>query len=121
MEAPPPDTYKRLQDLQGRKDNSIIVEFAKRATLVSAARQEPSKAWPKEFIGQITNYLVARDLAGHIGRDHRCKSVPEMADFKASITREVREKTPLPATPPTDPRGWAAYVQSTMESLKHVR
>lgn len=81
-----------IERLSSLRENHLVGEFAKHAVLIKAAGGHPNESFSTVLFRQITNYLVSRDISGHVGSAHRCKTVDDLRAFKASIADVVANK-----------------------------
>jgi len=65
--------------------NSIAAELAKRSMLIKAAGGYERDSSLSGLFRQLTDYFVARDISGHVGPQHRCKTFAEVRTFKREL------------------------------------
>jgi hypothetical protein len=85
-------TVAEVERLSSAADNHLVGEFAKRALLVKATGGYPDESFSTVLFRQITDYLVSRDISGHVGSQYRCKTVEDLRVFKANIADVVAAK-----------------------------
>ena len=85
----PENIHHGLSEVSARYGNSMIVEFAKRATLVATQTSRPAKYWPGLFFKEVAGYLVARDASGYLGPSCRSKTVGGLIALKSAIGEKV--------------------------------
>src|SRR5262249_9080568 len=90
--VPPQKIHSALTEISERHGNSMVLEFAKRATLISAHTSKPAEHWPQQFFKQLTGYLVARDASGFVGPNCKSKTVGDLMSLKAAIGQNVAQK-----------------------------
>jgi hypothetical protein len=83
---------RRLQEISGSKENSIVGEFAKRAFLLKSAGAHKDESPAAVFFRQLTDYYVSRDIPGYVGPAYRCKTVAQLRALKQKISDEVAAK-----------------------------
>ena len=83
--------HHALSEVSFRYGNSMIVEFAKRATLVATYTSKPAEHWPKQFFKEVAGYLVARDASGYLGPNCRSKTIGDLVSFRKAIVEKVAE------------------------------
>ena len=81
----PHQLHSALDRISSEFGNSMILEFAKRATLIAARADNPSNQWPRAFFKEVTGYLVSRDASGFIGPSARSKTVGDLIELKRAI------------------------------------
>lgn len=86
------EASRSIRELSLAKENTIVGEFAKRALLVKSAGGHPNESHATVLFRQLTDYYVARDIAGYVGANYRCKTVSELRSFKKSISDLVAKK-----------------------------
>jgi hypothetical protein len=92
QKLPEQTAIAEIERLSTLKENHLVGEFAKHALLIKAAGGHPDESFSTVLFRQITNYLVSRDISGHVGSAHRCKTVEDLRVFKASIGDVVANK-----------------------------
>ena len=75
-----------------RKENTITSELAKRSALITEARGYGHESPIAGLFRQLTDYFVARDISGHVGPEHRCKTFAEVRAFKRQLGEIVSAK-----------------------------
>ncbi|MBA2272210.1 MAG: hypothetical protein H0W20_16695 [Chthoniobacterales bacterium] len=90
--AAQPETARAVRELSLTQRNTIVGEFAKRAMLVKSAGGHPNESHATVLFRQLTDYYVARDIAGYVGANFRCKTLSELRSFKRSISDSVAKK-----------------------------
>src|SRR5688572_20357826 len=105
---------ERITDEHG---NSMVLEFAKRATLISSKSSRPASQWPKDFFKQVTGYLVARDASGFVGPNNRSKTVGDLIALKAEIGEHVARRVLAPRTAVRSIDDWSKVADSMLSGL----
>lgn len=72
-----------------KKQHSIAGELAMRAVLVQAGSGKTRESPLAVFFRQMTEYFVARDISGHVGPAHRCKTFAEVTLLKSKLSDAV--------------------------------
>jgi len=110
--------HDALSDVSPRYGNSMVVEYAKRATIIASQAEQPAKQWPRIFFKELTNYLVSRDASGFVGPASRSKTVGDLINLKRSIGTEVERvlgEVPISAR---NVNGWLHAVDSALRALR---
>src|SRR4051812_34284723 len=58
--------HAALASISSEFGNSMVLEYAKRATAIAAQGRHPGQHWPALFFKQLTNYFVSRDASGFV-------------------------------------------------------
>ena len=98
---------------------SIGADIARRAAVVSVTEGDRLAVFATNLFVQMTDYLVSRDLPGHIGERWRNKTVSEARAFKDQLrsqTAEIVGAQP-PDSVPHDQASWREYVHAAVERL----
>ncbi len=97
--------------------SSLAAEVAKRAVVGSFGSDDRAREFTARVFAGATDYLVSRDLAGHVGRGDRLGTVREATAFKerlklqaATTAREVAGRQP-------GTRDWADTVARVARAL----
>ena len=98
------------------RQSSLATEVAKRALAQGfLASGGPRRGFAECLFGEVTAYLVSRDLPGYVGERFRNHTVREAVDFKDRITAEVRQRVAgaleergVPAA--DDRQGWNSFI-----------
>lgn len=83
--------FRNARDGSPTIRNSIAREFAMRAAAITAAgnrRESPVVT----YFRQLTAYFVSRDIAGHVGPAHRCRTFAEVRAFKLKLEDVVARR-----------------------------
>ena len=100
----------------GSGNNSVVVEFAKRATPLAFATRDPAHFfWRTNLFSQLTDYFVSRDAPGYVGPNGRFETVTELAAFKRTLKQHVATAIRSITADPKTPKQWADFVQTASE------
>jgi hypothetical protein len=113
----PQQIHTALTEISERHGNSIVLEFAKRATLIAAHTPKPAEHWPQQFFKQVSAYLVARDASGFVGPNCRSKTVGDLMSLKAAIGETVAEKVSGLRIAARSPQEWSRVASATLSAL----
>jgi hypothetical protein len=69
--------------------SSLATEVAKRAVAGSFGADDRAREFTARVFAGATDYLVSRDLAGHVGRGNRLGTVREATAFKERLKRQA--------------------------------
>jgi hypothetical protein len=101
---------------------SLASEIAKRAVIQSAGTELPQQRFLERLFAEATNYLVARDLPGHITPGSRLQNISDARRFSQSMMDtaiDAVRRTQPPTS--TDDNGWSTYVQSVIQTIRRRR
>lgn len=113
------EAYKTFsQEIVASKQSSIATEFAKRAIVQSYGGGDPVENWRSNFVSEVTDYFVSRDVAGYFGAGSRNSNIDEMVSFRSSIRNIVVEKVSAVKTDIKSSNDWRDYIDSTVNRLK---
>ena len=104
--------------IQQSKGNSMVAEFAKRVIPVSFQSKSPAREWPKNFLSEVTSYIVSRDLSGFVGKSYRNQTVKELVAFKKRLSDRVKEVVGSHARSIQSETEWAEFIDNTIDKLK---
>ncbi|MCX6992870.1 MAG: hypothetical protein NT011_06975 [Kiritimatiellaeota bacterium] len=115
------DAIQRVTaDLVETKNNSIIAEFAKRAIPAAFSTPDHAREWRARFFGQLTDYLVSRDIPGYVGENYRSKSIREATTFKTELVKKVTSTVRGIELEPSDFTSWQEFVRISTDTLSGV-
>ena len=100
------------------KVGSLAAEIAKRAAVQSAGKPNARHQFMQRLFAEATNYLVARDLPGHIGAAGRIDSASNASEFRRQLsvlTAQTIESAPRPTS--LDDSVWSEYVNSMVTTI----
>ena len=105
-----------------QKIASLSADIARRAVIQSAGADNPRQHFIERLFAEATNYLVSRDLPGHIRPGGKIQNVTDARRF----TREMMEtavdavrRTPAPQT--FEGEGWPIYIRSVVQTIRRRR
>ncbi len=102
---------------RGRPHNSIAAELVRRGVQITRARG-PDQSMLGSVFRQLTDYFVARDIAGHVGPTHRCKTFGEVTLFKRNLGSLIEAKVARIAQKHRlTPERWSESVHIILKSL----
>jgi hypothetical protein len=114
------DAYKQFNaEIIKSKANSLVTEFAKRAIVQSFnGAKDPAKSWRSNFVSELTDYFVSRDIAGFYGNKCRNKNISQLTFFRGEIKAAVGNKINEINTPITNLNDWKTFVGVSLDNLK---
>jgi hypothetical protein len=74
------------------KENTIASELVKRSVQIRTAGGYKADSSLAGVFRQLTDYFVARDISGHVGARHRCKTFVEVRTFKQQLGDVIAAK-----------------------------
>lgn len=101
------------------KASSLAADIARRAVVQSVGQEDAPQAFARRLFAEATNYLVARDLPGHVSKSGRAQNVADSLAFKQRImdtAMAVVDRVPSPRA--LDAQGWSSYVTAVVSALK---
>jgi len=99
-------------------NNSVVVEFAKRALSISYQYKSPSQEWKKIVFSEITKYFASRDTSGFLNNNNRNKNINELIKFKHEISNNVINVVGLGKENIKTLEDWVSFVDSSIKKLK---
>jgi hypothetical protein len=108
---------KATADIFKQQGNSIIAEIARRSIPIAFHAPDKLSGWQATFFAQVTDYLMSRDISGYIGKDYRNKTVSELALFKTTIKKEVKQTVLAMKAKPISHKEWMAYSKLILKKL----
>jgi hypothetical protein len=93
------------------KNNSFVLELAKRAIPLAYLSNEPAKAWQSHLFASVTDYFVARDIPGYLGPTGRFGSLAELAAFKKTLRTTIATTVSELQRDIRTPRQWESFVR----------
>jgi hypothetical protein len=113
------EAYKAFsQEIVASKQSSIATEFAKRAIVQSYGGGEAVENWRSNFVSEVTDYFVSRDVAGYFGAGSRNSNIEELVSFRSSVRNIVAERVSEFKTDIKTSSEWKDYISSTVNRLK---
>jgi hypothetical protein len=101
---------------------SLATDIAQRAAVSCfAAPGDRVGAFVQSLVGEATNYLVSRDLPGHVGRSNRIATVSDAMSFKAQVLDHARQMAQSVLRPPgveASPSSWKSYITTVVGRLE---
>lgn len=114
------EAYTRFnEEIITSKQSSLATEFAKRAIVSSFVSTEPVSAWRSNFISEMTDYFVSRDIAGYFGSDSRNQNVIELIGFRNDIKKIVSQRVDSSNSKIGDTTQWQEFIQISLDKLKN--
>lgn len=110
--------HHALSEISAKHDNSMVVEYAKRATLIASQGPQAAEQWPRLFFKELTNYLVSRDASGYIGPASRSKGVGDLIALKRSVGKTVEEKLGSVRMAAKNESDWSGVVTVALKALR---
>lgn len=108
------------KEVMTSKANSLVTEFAKRAIVQSFHETDnPVQSWRGNFVAELTDYFVSRDIAGYFGSDCRNKNVTELLAFRKDIKQVVGKKINDKPTEINTSADWKSYISQSINLLKN--
>lgn len=80
-----------ISELAQRQAGSVVAEVGRRAAILSSSETDRFPAFVGHLFGQMTDYLVSRDLPSYVGNRWRNKTVAEAIQFKDELRTRARE------------------------------
>jgi hypothetical protein len=106
------------QYISDNKLASLASDIAKRAILQSAGTDNPTGLYFERLFAEATNYLVSRDLPGHITPGGKFENVAAARRFTHAITDAAADAVRRTPTPPTmDGDNWRSFVRAVVSTL----
>lgn len=115
------EAYQRFnREAMTSKSSSIITEFAKRAIVQSYRGDEnPAASWRSNFVGELTDYFVSRDVAGYYGTGCRNKNINQVLHFRREIREIVGNKINNQHADIKNASDWRGFVAQSLDLLKN--
>ena len=109
------------QSIMTAGDTSLAADIAQRAAVrCIAVGGDRIEGFVKSLFSEASNYLVARDLPGFVGRGQRTRAVSDARQFKSDVCRVVGQVVQTVARPPGaehSPASWNTYVATVVKTL----
>ncbi len=88
--ASPAEVARAVSELVSREKASCLgADIARRAAIQCAGKEDASSAFVVRVIAEATNYLVSRDIPGHISPGKRLATVSDAREFSARLINEA--------------------------------
>lgn len=100
---------------------SLATDIARRAAMQSAGKEGASEMFMQRLFAEATNYLVSRDIPGHIAPTSRLQSISDVRAFKQQVmdaAATVVRNTPQPTSLQGD--DWQHYVTTVIGTIKSL-
>lgn len=101
-------------------EGSLGAEVARRAAVGAFAADDRASAFTARVFGFATDYLVSRDLAGHVGLGSRNGTVREAAEFKDRLKARAMATAQEVAGPGVRPDSWNEVVPRVIRALSET-
>lgn len=105
-----------------QKIASLSADIARRAVIQSAGAENPRQYFVERLFAEATNYLVSRDLPGHIRPGGKIQNVSDARQFTQAMmdtAADAVRQTPAPQT--FEGNGWPSYVRSIVQTIRRRR
>lgn len=118
-ETSPQQATQLVAQLQQTNQNSLVGEFAKRTLIAKSAGAFPDESGTSVLFRQLTGYLIARDIAGFVGPEYRCKNVHDVHNLKTKASEIVSKKVGAVEKAATIGRtDWKTLCRQIVEELR---
>jgi hypothetical protein len=92
-ESPQQALATATREISRSRQSSIAVDVAKRALVQGfSVSGDVRRGFVEALFGQVTSYLISRDLAGHVGDRFRNRRVSDAIEFKKNVGLQVRRE-----------------------------
>ena len=101
---------------------SLAADIATRAVIQSAGRPDAQSFFVQRLFAEATDYLVSRDLPGHISPGSRLGSISAARAFKQDMMRTTAstvQQTPLPSS--FEDSQWTTFVNTVVGAIRRRR
>jgi hypothetical protein len=105
--------------ISDQKVASLVADIARRAVIQSAGVENPRQQFLQRLFAEATNYLVSRDLPGHIRPGGKIETVSDARRFTQAMmdtTADAVRRTPEPPVIARDT--WPTYVRSVVQTIR---
>lgn len=92
-------------------------DLARRAALRSVARGLDFNHTAAEFLAEVTDYFVSRDLPSFVGASGRVRNVADSESLRRSL-RDLARSASLVRGRVSGPKSWRRFVVGAVERLK---
>lgn len=99
-------------------NNSIVVEFAKRAIIPAYGGTSPSLEWSGHFFTELTSYFISRDAPGFVNKNYKNKTVKDLIKYKERIKTHIRHLIMSDERDINSLTDWKQFVDSSINKLK---
>jgi hypothetical protein len=101
----------------GGSERTFASEVAKRAVVTSFGSDDPRREFVGRLFAAATDYLVSRDLSGHVGLGTRNATVREAAAFKDRLKTRALDSARELAGPAPSAESWPRLARHIVSSL----
>lgn len=99
--------------------SSLATDIAKRAVMQSVGKPNPTVSFVERLFAEATNYLVSRDLPGHITPGSRLQNVSEARTFRRTMTESTASAvSPLVSAQVPSSTDWPLFVEGLVNSIQ---
>jgi hypothetical protein len=98
---------------------SLAADIARRAVMQSAGRENAQALVVERLFAEATNYLVSRDIPGHIRPGGRLETVADARAFKQDAMSTTADAVRRAAPPPSfEGDAWSRFVSTVVRSIQ---
>jgi hypothetical protein len=98
---------------------SLVADIARRAVIQSAGAENPRQQFVQRLFAEATNYLVSRDLPGHIRPGGKIQNVADARRFTQQMMDTAADAVRRTPAPPTfEVKTWPTYVRSVVQTIR---
>jgi len=105
------------REIAHERASSLVAEIAKRATVRAFSQTDRALGFAQALLCETSNYLVSRDLPGHLGPQARNKTISEAIAFKRQIVEQVAQTVQEFGRPSADRERWQGFVRRVIDRL----
>lgn len=102
-------------------ESSVVTELARRAVVQAYSSTSPAQSWLSRLFGEVTSYLVTRDLSGYIGPTYRNATARDALQFTAALRAQVERSVAEARSAPRSANEWESYVTRVLAHLTGQR
>lgn len=105
--------------ISDQKVASLVADIARRAVIQSAGVDNPRQQFFQRLFAEATNYLVSRDLPGHIRPGGKIENVTDARRFTQAMmdtAADAVRRTPQPDTVGRDT--WPGFVRAVVQTIR---
>lgn len=118
-ESPGAGLRQATESIAESGGSSLATEVAKRAVIASVGARDRALEFTARVFAGATDYLISRDLAGHVGRGDRLPTVREATAFKERLKVQAAATARQVAGPQPSAGEWADTVSRVARALAH--
>lgn len=120
--ASPAQAFEEMtRVISDSKVSSLATDIAKRAVIQSAGRENPAQVYTERLFAEATNYLVSRDLPGHVTPGSRLQNVGDARRFTQQIMETAVDAVRRTGTPRSLMDDWSGFVNSVVSTIRRRR